>query len=133
MVLTKVAMIFSKSFFVSRFLFLMFKLRFIRALDCLDNRVEKLRKESMRLTEKRDILLMSMDILKHNELLGTLNECKWRELKLSTTVYLFIVLTNSHNPTTCESLFVFGRVWRSIQKFRLRLCNLFEVVGQIRL
>lgn len=111
----------------------MFKLRFIRALDCLDNRVEKLRKESMRLTEKRDILLMSMDILKHNELLGTLNECKWRELKLSTTVYLFIVLTNSHNPTTCESLFVFGRVWRSIQKFRLRLCNLFEVVGQIRL
>lgn len=50
--------------------------RFIRALDCLDYRVEKLRKESMTLTEKRDILLMSMDILKHNELLSTLNECK---------------------------------------------------------
>lgn len=50
--------------------------RFIKALDYLDNRVEKLRKESMTLTEKRDVLLMSMDILKHNELLGGLNECK---------------------------------------------------------
>lgn len=54
--------------------------RFIKALDYLDNRVEKLRKESMTLTEKRDVLLMSMDILKHNELLGGLNECKCRTL-----------------------------------------------------
>lgn len=45
------------------------------ALDQLDYRVEKLRKESMLLAEKRDILLMSMDILKHNEQLANLNEC----------------------------------------------------------
>lgn len=50
--------------------------RFIKALDSLDYRVEKLRKESISLTEKRDLLLMSMDILKHNELLSGLNECK---------------------------------------------------------
>lgn len=53
-----------------------FLFRFIKALDYLDNRVEKLRKESMQLMEKRDVLNMSMDILKHNELLASLNECK---------------------------------------------------------
>lgn len=61
--------------------FFSFKIRFINALDHLDNRVEKLRKESMHLTEKRDVLLMSMDILKHNELLANLNECKFRTVK----------------------------------------------------
>lgn len=55
----------------------LFKFRFIKALDSLDYRVEKLRKESISLTEKRDLLLMSMDILKHNELLSNLNECKF--------------------------------------------------------
>lgn len=52
------------------------KSRFINALDQLDYRVEKLRKESMALSERRDILLMSMDILRHNDLLNGLNECK---------------------------------------------------------
>ncbi|XP_031634197.1 BAG family molecular chaperone regulator 2 [Contarinia nasturtii] len=54
--------------------------RFINALDHLDNRVEKLRKEAMTLTEKRDVLLMSMDILKHNELLSSLNEFELDEV-----------------------------------------------------
>lgn len=75
---------------VCALLFLFDKMwRFIKALDYLDNRVEKLRKESMTLTEKRDILLMSMDILKHNELLGGLNECKSKYHFCSTLKYLF--------------------------------------------
>ena len=50
--------------------------RFIDVLDQLDTRVEKLRKEALKLQEKRDVMLMSMDIIKNNELLNNLNECK---------------------------------------------------------
>lgn len=57
--------------------FLFFIRRFINVLDVLDTRVEKLRKEALNLTEKRDVLLMSMDILKHNELINGLDECKY--------------------------------------------------------
>lgn len=53
--------------------------RFVDVLDQLDNRVEKLRKEALSLSEKRDVLLMSMDILKNNELLNGLDECKLRK------------------------------------------------------
>lgn len=51
--------------------------RLIDTLDQIDTRVEKLRKEALSLSEKRDVLLMSMDIIKNNELLQGLNECKY--------------------------------------------------------
>lgn len=50
--------------------------RFIDVLDQLDTRVEKLRKEALQLQERRDALLMSMDVIKNNEHLAGLNECK---------------------------------------------------------
>lgn len=50
--------------------------RFIDVLDQIDMRVEKLRKEALTLSEKRDVLLMSMDVLRNNELLQGLDECK---------------------------------------------------------
>lgn len=50
--------------------------RVIDVLDQLDNRVERLRKEALNLSEKRDVLLMSMDIIKNNETLNGLDECK---------------------------------------------------------
>lgn len=50
--------------------------RFIDLLDQIDTRVEKLRKEALYLQERRDGLLMSMDVLKNNELMSGLNECK---------------------------------------------------------
>lgn len=51
--------------------------RFVNVLDILDTRVEKLRKEALNLAETRDLLHMSMDILKNNELLTSLDECKY--------------------------------------------------------
>lgn len=53
-----------------------FVCRFIDVLDQIDTRVEKLRKEALQLQERRDALLMSMDVLKNNELMNGLNECK---------------------------------------------------------
>lgn len=49
--------------------------RFIAVLDQLDTRVEKIRKEALNLQEKRDYLLMSIDLIKNNELLASLDEC----------------------------------------------------------
>lgn len=46
----------------------------------------------MTLTEKRDVLLMSMDILKHNELLGGLNECKLLLCSKFTDVVVVVVV-----------------------------------------
>lgn len=42
--------------------------------------MERLRKEALNLSEKRDVLLMSMDIVKNNESLQGLDECKWTSL-----------------------------------------------------
>jgi BCL2-associated athanogene 2 len=42
----------------------------------LDARVERLRKEALQLQEKRELLLLSMDLLKNNDLLSTLSESK---------------------------------------------------------
>lgn len=55
---------------------LFFRFRLVDTLDQIDTRVEQLRKEALNLCEKRDVLLMSMDIIKNNELLQGLNECK---------------------------------------------------------
>lgn len=55
----------------------MYHCRLIDTLDQVDTRVEKLRKEALSLCEKRDVLLMSMDIIKNNELLQGLNECEY--------------------------------------------------------
>lgn len=51
--------------------------RVVEVLDHLDTQVERLRKDAVRLTERRDMLHMSMDVLKNNEILASLNECKW--------------------------------------------------------
>lgn len=53
--------------------------RFIKLVDELDNRVEKLRKDAITLQEKKDYLSMSMDLLKNNDLLSNLEECKRKE------------------------------------------------------
>lgn len=51
--------------------------RVIKILDHLDTQVEKLRKDAVGLAEKRDILHMSMEIIRNNDLMITLNECKY--------------------------------------------------------
>lgn len=50
--------------------------RFVTILDQLDARVEKFRKDSLNLQEKKDYLLMSMDLIKSNELLQNMSEGK---------------------------------------------------------
>lgn len=43
-------------------------------LDQLDTRVERLRKEAMHLQDKRDHLLISLDLIKNNDLFANLEE-----------------------------------------------------------
>ncbi|XP_059622986.1 BAG family molecular chaperone regulator 2 isoform X2 [Phlebotomus argentipes] len=54
--------------------------RFIKLVDELDNRVEKLRKDAITLQEKKDYLSMSMDLLKNNDLLTNLEEYEREEI-----------------------------------------------------
>lgn len=54
--------------------------RFINVLDQLDNRVEKLRKDAFSLQEKREYLLMSVDLIKNNELLSGMDEYEREEI-----------------------------------------------------
>lgn len=48
--------------------------RFVGVLDQLDTRVERLRKEAMHLQEQRDHLLISLDLVKNNDLFANLEE-----------------------------------------------------------
>lgn len=50
--------------------------RFVTILDQLDARVEKFRKDALNLQEKKDYLLMSMDLIKSNEMLQSMSEGK---------------------------------------------------------
>lgn len=54
--------------------------RFVTVLDQLDTRVEKLRKEAVGLQEKRDFLLMSIDLIKNNDVLHGMNEAEREEI-----------------------------------------------------
>ncbi|XP_013119284.1 BAG family molecular chaperone regulator 2 isoform X4 [Stomoxys calcitrans] len=54
--------------------------RFVTVLDQLDSRVEKFRKDALGLQEKRDFLLMSIDLIKSNDLMHTLSESEREEI-----------------------------------------------------
>lgn len=54
--------------------------RFITILDQLDTNVERLRRDARDLQDKRDALLMSMDLIKNNENFSDLNEYEREEL-----------------------------------------------------
>ncbi|KAL7733023.1 hypothetical protein ACLKA6_002827 [Drosophila palustris] len=56
--------------------------RFVTILDQLDARVEKFRKDALNLQEKKDYLLMSMDLIKSNEMLQTMSEGEREEIML---------------------------------------------------
>ncbi|XP_073840810.1 BAG family molecular chaperone regulator 2 isoform X4 [Musca autumnalis] len=54
--------------------------RFVTVLDQLDSRVEKFRKDALGLQEKRDFLLMSIDLIKSNDLMQNLTESEREEI-----------------------------------------------------
>lgn len=54
--------------------------RVITYLDSLDSKVEKLRKEALELQEKKDTLLVSIDLIKNHDAIGKLNECEREEI-----------------------------------------------------
>ncbi|XP_065360467.1 BAG family molecular chaperone regulator 2 isoform X2 [Calliphora vicina] len=54
--------------------------RFVTVLDQLDARVEKFRKDALGLQEKRDFLLMSIDLIKSNDLMQNLSESEREEI-----------------------------------------------------
>ncbi|XP_033159608.1 BAG family molecular chaperone regulator 2 isoform X1 [Drosophila mauritiana] len=56
--------------------------RFVTILDNLDARVEKLRKDALNLQEKKDYLLMSMDLIKSNEMMQNMSEAEREEIIL---------------------------------------------------
>ncbi|KAH8246260.1 hypothetical protein KR038_008171 [Drosophila bunnanda] len=55
---------------------------FVNILDQLDARVEKLRKDALNLQEKKDYLLMSMDLIKSNEMMQNMTEAEREEIML---------------------------------------------------
>lgn len=67
--------------------------RFVTVLDHLDAHVEKFRKDAMGLQEKRDYLLMSIDLIKSNDLLHTMSECERDE------IFTYIQRVNSRLST----------------------------------
>lgn len=54
----------------------------IGMLDTIDNRVEALRKEALKLQEHRDHLLTRIDMLKNTDVLSNLNEADKEEVDL---------------------------------------------------
>lgn len=54
--------------------------RFITYLDQIDTKVEKLRKEAMDLQEKKDMLLLSIDLIKNHENLQKMDEAEREEV-----------------------------------------------------
>ncbi|XP_030375289.1 BAG family molecular chaperone regulator 2 isoform X3 [Scaptodrosophila lebanonensis] len=54
--------------------------RFVSILDQLDARVEKFRKDALNLQEKKDYLLMSMDLIKSNEMLQNMSDAEREEI-----------------------------------------------------
>ncbi|XP_030375288.1 BAG family molecular chaperone regulator 2 isoform X2 [Scaptodrosophila lebanonensis] len=53
---------------------------FVSILDQLDARVEKFRKDALNLQEKKDYLLMSMDLIKSNEMLQNMSDAEREEI-----------------------------------------------------
>ncbi|XP_068154942.1 BAG family molecular chaperone regulator 2 isoform X2 [Drosophila tropicalis] len=56
--------------------------RFVSIMDQLDARVERFRKDALNLQEKKDYLLMSMDLIKSNEMLQNMSEAEREEIML---------------------------------------------------
>lgn len=52
-------------------------------LDCIEVRVETLRKEALKLQDERDHLLTRIDMLKNTELLANLTEADKEEVGLT--------------------------------------------------
>jgi BCL2-associated athanogene 2 len=54
----------------------------VALLDTIDNRVEALRKEALKLQEQRDQLSTHIDMLKNTDVLSNLNEADKEEVEL---------------------------------------------------
>lgn len=55
----------------------------ISFLDGIENRVEALRKETLKLQEQRDLLHATIDMLKNTDFLSNLNEADKEEVNLT--------------------------------------------------
>lgn len=55
----------------------MFFLRLIAVLDQVEMRVERLRRDTVRIEEEKDSLLSTLDSVKHSELLGDISDCNF--------------------------------------------------------
>ncbi|XP_054732299.1 uncharacterized protein LOC129240492 isoform X1 [Anastrepha obliqua] len=67
--------------------------RFVSVLDQLDARVEKFRKDAMGLQEKKDFLLMSIDLIKSHDMLHSMMESEREE------IFCYIQRVNSRLST----------------------------------
>lgn len=64
------------------FLYFLFRDELIAFLDGVDNRVESLRKDAMKLQDERDHLLTGIDLLKNTDVLSYLKEAEQEEINL---------------------------------------------------
>lgn len=66
--------------------------RLIEVLDQVEMRVERLRKDTIRIVEERDSLLSTLDSVKHSELLSDIAECDRDDI----TRYADRILSRAH-------------------------------------
>lgn len=66
----------------------LFVYRLIAVLDQVEMRVERLRRDTVRIEEEKDSLLSTLDSVKHSELLADIAECKL--MLLCKVLYFFI-------------------------------------------
>lgn len=74
----------------------------IQFLDSIDNRVEDLRKEAIKLQDQRDHLLTRIDMLKNTDLLTNLSEADQEEVsmqlkRINERLQVTCQLQSSHN------------------------------------
>lgn len=61
-------------------------------LDQVEMRVERLRRDTIRIEEEKDSLLSTLDSVKHSELLGDITECKFLSLLAYITFHYHLSL-----------------------------------------
>ncbi|XP_072942833.1 BAG family molecular chaperone regulator 2 [Epargyreus clarus] len=84
--------------------------RLISVLDQVELRVERLRRDTIRIEEERDSLLSTLDSVKHSELLGDISECdkddilRYSERILARAMTVTVAVRTDRDPQQEEAL-----------------------------
>ncbi|CAG9564184.1 unnamed protein product [Danaus chrysippus] len=84
--------------------------RLISVLDQVEMRVERLRRDTVRIEEEKDSLLSTLDSVKHSELLGDISECdkedimRYADRILARALTVEVAVRTDRDPQQEEAL-----------------------------